>query len=296
MPLNSVNTNLGAMVALQSLNRANDEMAAVQKRVSTGLRVSDAKDDGAAFAIAQSVRTDVAGLTSANQQLGNAKGVVDTTLAGLKGVSDMMGKAKEVLVKLADTNVTGDARKQYEAQYAEVVKSMTNFLQDATYNGKSLLGTGAVGSATAATDVKVVRNENANGDITVVAQQYDDATNPLLLAATAPTGADDAAKAAAAKAMLDGTATPANAKFTAVFNNINTAMNKFGNSSNLIESQITYNKTKIDSLEGGLGAMIDADLAKESAKLQALQIRQQLGTQSLGIANQAPQSLLSLFR
>ena len=66
MSMNSVNTNIGAMVALQSLNRTNDDMAVVQKRISTGLRVSDAKDDGAAFAVAKRIRGDVAGLNTAN--------------------------------------------------------------------------------------------------------------------------------------------------------------------------------------------------------------------------------------
>ena len=89
MNLNSVNTNIGAMTALQSLNRTNDALAAVQKRVSTGFRVADAKDDGGAFAVAQSVRGDVAGLTAANEQLGGLKGIVDVTLTslGLAGLS-----------------------------------------------------------------------------------------------------------------------------------------------------------------------------------------------------------------
>ena len=75
MPLNSVNTNIGAMVALQSLNKTNDDMAVTQKRISTGMRVADAKDDGAAFAVAQKVRGDIAGVNSANEQLGGAKSV-----------------------------------------------------------------------------------------------------------------------------------------------------------------------------------------------------------------------------
>ena len=83
MALNSVNTNVGAQVALQSLNRTNDALAVTQKRISTGFRVADAKDDGAAFAVAQSVRADIAGLASANEQMGGVKGVLDTTLAGL---------------------------------------------------------------------------------------------------------------------------------------------------------------------------------------------------------------------
>jgi flagellin len=73
-------------------------------------------------------------------------------------------------------------------------------------------------------------------------------------------------------------------------------MNQYGSDNKTVLGQVSFNKEKMDSLESGLGALVDADLAKESAKLQSLQIRQQLGTQSLSIANQAPQSLLSLFR
>ena len=114
MSLNSVNTNLGAMVALQSLNRTNEALNMTQKRVSTGYRVSDAKDDGAAFAVAQSVRADVAGLTAANEQLGGVKGVLDTALAGLRKVSDTMIKVRETLVRLADDTLNADQRAQYE--------------------------------------------------------------------------------------------------------------------------------------------------------------------------------------
>ncbi len=114
MSLNSVNTNGGAMVALQSLNRTNEALNTTQKRISTGYRVADAKDDGAAFAVAQSVRADVAGLTAANEQLGGVKGVLDTALAGLNKVSDTMTKVRETLVRLADDTLNTDQRAQYE--------------------------------------------------------------------------------------------------------------------------------------------------------------------------------------
>ena len=117
MAMNSVITNAGALVALQSLNRTNDQLAVTQKRVSTGLRVADAKDDGAAFAVAQKVRGDVAGVTSANEQLGGAKGLLDTTLAGLGKVSDTLKDIKSVMLKLADDKVVGTDRTNYASQY-----------------------------------------------------------------------------------------------------------------------------------------------------------------------------------
>jgi flagellin len=112
-----VNTNIGAMVALQSLNRTNDEMAVTQKRISTGLRVADAKDDGAAFAVAQSVRSDIAGLTAANEQLGATQGLLETTNSALKKVSESMTEVRKVLTALAGDRLSDDERDQYEAQY-----------------------------------------------------------------------------------------------------------------------------------------------------------------------------------
>ena len=112
MSLNSVNTNVGAMIALQSLNKTNEGLATAQKQVSTGYRVADATDDGAAFAVAQSVRSTVGALTSANQQLGNVQGLLNTTQSGLTDIQNKMASMREVLVKLSDGNTQGNDRYQ----------------------------------------------------------------------------------------------------------------------------------------------------------------------------------------
>ena len=275
MPLNSVNTNIGAMVALQSLNKTNDDMALTQKRISTGMRVADAKDDGAAFAVAQSVRADVAALTSANEQLGASQGLLDTTNAALKKVSDTMTNVRTVLTKLAEDGLTTEQRTQYNAQYTALRSQIQSFVNDASYNGKSLLGAAPGG----ADDRKIVRNEKAD-QITLASTD-----KTTLVVAAAP------ATAAAALAALG-----AAGDFKTVEAAVNSAMNQYGNDSKTISGQVAFNKEKVDSLESGLGALVDADLAKESAKLQSLQIKQQLGAQALSIANQSPQVILSLFR
>lgn len=276
MALNSVNTNMGAQVALQSLNRTNDALAVTQKRISTGYRVADAKDDGAAFAVAQSVRADIAGLTSANEQMGGVKGVLDTTLAGLTKVSDTMSNIRGVLVKLADGTLSDDQRSQYESQYDGLKKQVENFLADATYNGRTLLSTS---SDSGGGDIATVRNETGT---TYTLSAVDSST---LTIEEKPTTAE-----AAASALASG------GDFVTKMGAINTALNTFGGNNNYLDAQVSFNKEKMVSLDTGLGALVDADLAKESAKLQSLQIKQQLGTQALSIANQAPQSLLSLFR
>jgi flagellin len=275
--MNSVNTNIGSQVALQSLNRTSDQLSVVQKRISTGFRVADAKDDGGAFAVAQSVRADVSGLTAANEQLGGTKGVLETTFAALSKVSESMVKVRETLTRLADGTINDSQRAQYEAQYTALRTQIGNFISDATYNGRTLLTTD---TAAGGGDITAVRNE-AGGTFTVAA--IDGAGT--LQVATAP------ADAAAAQ-----TALAAGGDFETVESAVADALNQFGSDSNYIDSQIRYNKDKVDAMEGGLGALVDADLAKESAKLQSLQIRQQLGTQAMSIANQSPQTLLSLFR
>jgi flagellin len=277
MAMNSVNTNIGSQVALQSLNRTSDQLSVVQKRISTGFRVADAKDDGGAFAVAQSVRADVSGLTAANEQLGGTKGVLETTFAALGKVSESMVKVRETLTRLADGTINDSQRAQYEAQYTALRTQIGNFISDATYNGRTLLTTD---TAAGGGDITAVRNE-AGGTFTVAA--IDGAGT--LQVATAP------ADAAAAQ-----TALAAGGDFETVESAVADALNQFGSDSNYIDSQIRYNKDKVDAMEGGLGALVDADLAKESAKLQSLQIRQQLGTQAMSIANQSPQTLLSLFR
>lgn len=117
MPMNSINTNAQAVFALQSLNNTNAQIFVTQKRVSTGYRVADAKDDGGAFAVAQSVRSDVAGVIAVGEQLGGVKGVLETTFASLSVVSDTMKQIRAVLTRLADGAIAADQRATYEAQY-----------------------------------------------------------------------------------------------------------------------------------------------------------------------------------
>ena len=149
MSLNSVNTNLNAAIALQSLNQTASQLATTQKTISTGYRVADAKDDGAAYAVAQRVRSDVGALGSANQQLGNVKGLISTTITGLNSVSNTLNDARAILVKLADSNTQGDQRNQYVAQAQSKIANVKSFLQDAGYNNKTLIGdiTGSNGTS-----------------------------------------------------------------------------------------------------------------------------------------------------
>ena len=275
---NSVNTNRQAVFALQSLNQTNFELGGVQKRVSTGYRVADARDDGGAYAVAQAVRSDVAGVTAVNEQLGGVKGVLQTTFASLTVVSDTMKQVRAALTRLADGAISQDQRAQYQEQYLQLTTQIGQFIDDSKYNGRTLLNTNTAITAGGG-DIIGIRNEEG-GAFTVAAEN---GTNLKLEPTLSFTDAE------AATTYLNGT-------FKDVEADISTALNRFGASMQYVENQITYNAKKIDALNDGLGALVDADLAKESANLTALQTRQQLGVQTLALANQGPQVLLTLFR
>jgi flagellin len=277
MTMNSINTNVQSLIALQNLNATNTQMAANQKRVSTGFRVADAKDDGGAFAVAQSVRSDVAGVTAANEQIGGVKGVLETTFAALSMVSDTMKQIRTTLTRLADGAITADQRETYSAQYTLLAQQIGAFIDDAKYNGRTLLSTNA---ATGGGNIVSIRNE-VGGVFTIEATDGE----TLKLPTVGPTSA-----ALAAQWINSG------GTFDSVADTISDTLNKFGSSVKYLDNQMLYNSKKSDALEGGLGALVDADLAKESAMLEALKARQQLGVQTLSLANQGPQVLLRLFQ
>ena len=264
--MNSVNTNIAAQVALQSLNSTSSQLQATQKRISTGYRVADATDDGAAFAVAQRVRADVGALTTVNQQLGNAKGLVGTALSGLTSISNSFTDAKQLLVQIADNSITQSQRDQYVTSFKTLVQRVANTVDGSTYNGGTLLG--AASGAVAATAKTVINNENGAAT-TLAAEDVSGLAGTLagLIGATfsrstagvdtwtaAAAGADQTA-AAAALATGGGFATAQ----TALANQLNQA----GSDLEVLDATISFNSSKIDSLNAGLGALIDADLSKE---------------------------------
>ncbi len=307
MSLNSVNTNIGASIALQSLNNTSSELSATEKQISTGYRVNDASDDGGAFAVAQNIRSNVSALTSVNQQLGNAGGLVTTAETSLTSISNDLTTAKGLLVKIADSSISDDQRSQYLTSFNTLVSSIADAVDGSTYNGQTLLGST---SGNVAGTSKTVINNEAGATYTISAENNSTTANSLasLVGGTfsrsaagtntfsgnsvaAPSNAQlSAAQTAAVAALATG------GGFDVLESAVSNQLNQIGSDSSYLNTQQTFNSDKIDSLNSGLGSLVDANLSQESALLQSLQIKQQLGTQSLSIANQAPQSLLSLFK
>jgi len=271
MPNNSVNTNVASMVALRNLNITNDALNATQDRVSTGLKVIGAKDDASSFAIAQGIRADLKAFKAVEQALANGKGIGDVALGGLTSISNLLTDMKKKAIEGMNAGNTPQQQTILNADYAAMVQRFTNFIANSSYNGKNLLSVGSADAAVIATISGGTMSLSAQGAIGSLV--------------TSLGSLPDITTAAAALSAI-------NVAITAV----GTALGDLGSDLNSLNAQIEFNKQVSDSTEEGLGSIVDADLAAESAKLQALQVKQQLGVQAVSIANSAPQILLSLFR
>ena len=272
--MNSVNTNISAIIGLQALTRINKELAIVQKRVSTGYRVADNRDDGAAFAVAQGLRADIKAYGAVTEQLSKGKGILNVASEAAKKVSETMGDVKKVLVKLSDEGLSDDERTQYEEDYGALREEINRFISQASFNGVNLL--------TRNSAVNMVSGIDGASSISARGYDLEDDVYDALT---------DIGDAAAAQAMLSN-----NGIFSTALRAVNTSLTRLGADSRSLDNQIDFINILSDANSTSLGAIVDADLAKESAALQSLQIKQQLAVQILGIANQSPSFLLSLFR
>ncbi|MFP6759128.1 MAG: flagellin [Alphaproteobacteria bacterium] len=270
---NSINTNVGAMVALQNLNLTNAELAKVQDRVTTGLKVICAKDNASSFAIAQGIRGDLKGIAAVQQGLANGRGVVAVRIGAVTMVSNMLIDIKAKVIEGLNPGNISEQQAILNSDYTELVSQVLNFLQNAEYNGRNILQSGS-------TNVNVI-SDTSGGSITVRAQNLE-ATAYSQLKVQSLTNVSSSSAALT--------------QVNWVINTVNTTLGQLGSDARKLEFQDEFLSIVSDAVEEGLGTIVDADLAKESAKLQALQVKQQLAVQTLSIANSSPQILLGLFQ
>jgi flagellin len=278
----SVNTNIGAMAALQSLNETNKGLATTQSRINTGLDVNSTKDDSARYTIAQKLRGDVGGLKAVNSSLSRAKSTVDVAVAGAEQVSDLMNQMKSKVTEATDGGLDADSRTAITADLNALRKQVNSIIGSSEFNGTNLLKTDATATG------KVSALMSTSGTTTLDVANID-----LEAAFDTAVGGDSSTDIVLADAAA---ATTLKGTLEAGFKVVSQKLSTLGSASRQIDGQIGFVSKLSDSIEGGIGNLVDADLAKESAKLQALQVKQQLGVQALSIANQAPQSITSLFR
>ncbi len=273
---NSVNTNFGAMIALQNLNATNVELAATQTRINTGKKVFNAKDNGAIWAIAQGQRADIGALGAVKSSLDRGISAVDVSLAAGESVSDLLLQLKEKALAATDRSLSTASRSALNEDFKAIRDQITAVTNNADFNGINLLKTGATGFSALA---------NAAGTATLTVQAEILALGSTNVTVTATTTIGTATLATTALGLVN-----------ASIDNVSGALARLGTKAKALETHRTFVGKLTDALESGVGNLVDADLAKESAKLQSLQTKQQLGVQALGIANQSPQILLSLFR
>ena len=272
----SVNTNVGAQIALQNLNATNAQLAITQNRINTGKTVATAKDNGAIWAIAQGQRADIGALGAVKGSLDRGVSAVDVGLAAGESISDLLIQLKEKALAATDKSLSTSSRSALNEDFKAIRDQITTVANNADFNGINLLKTGATGFAALA-------NAAGTATLTVGAEVLALGSTNVTVTATTTIGTSTLA-------------TTALGLVNASIDKVSGALARLGTKSKALETHRTFVGKLTDALESGVGNLVDADLAKESAKLQSLQTKQQLGVQALGIANQSPQVLLSLFR
>ncbi|QDH72739.1 flagellin [Brevundimonas sp. M20] len=274
---NSVHTNVAAQIALQNLTTTNNRLADVQGRVSTGLKVQGAKDNAAIWAIAQTQRADVGALGAVKQSLDRATSIADVALSAGESVSDLLNQLKEKVTAAKDSSLKTQSRQLLNADFQALMKAIKSAIDNASFDGGNILN----GSLT--NGIKFLANADASAFVTLSSK------NLTLGGSIIEISLSDSLMT------LTG-ATNALTKLDDSITQLNAALGEIGAQAKQIEAHNSFVSKLMDTLESGIGNLVDADLAKESARLQALQVQQQLGAQSLSIANQAPQIILSLFQ
>ncbi len=281
---NSVNTNVGAMVALQNLNATNADLMTVQNRINTGKKIASAKDNGAIWAIAQNQRATSGSLNAVKDSLQRSQSTVDVAIAGGEAVSDLLLQMKEKALAASDSSLDTASRTALNEDFMALRDQIAKSAANATFNGVNMIDAGSPGGAVT---IAALANDDGSSKLTVQAQD-------MALGGTIMGGAGGLTATSSI-----GTQTAAGNMITTIgtaIGAVSTALSKLGTGSKSLSAHLTFINKLQDSIDAGVGNLVDADLAKESARLTSLQTKQQLGVQALSIANSSSSGLLSLFR
>ena len=277
MAMNSVNTNQGAMIALQNLNATNKDLGVVQNRVNTGLKIASAKDNGAIWAIAQNQRAESTSLNAVVSSLQRGQSVADVAMSAGTAISDILVQMKEKVLAATEAGLSTASKQALSDEYKSLRDQIDTIANNASFDGVNLISSTGVNKSS----IKAIANADATATIDI---------DHVVLSKSNT-------KIAATLASLTGTVGSADVKEVEdAIQDVSSALSKLGTGAKALDTHMTNVMKLQDTLDSGVGNLVDADLAKESAKLQALQTKQQLGVQALSIANQSSSSLLGLFR
>jgi flagellin len=271
----SVNTNVGAMTALQYLDQTQGQLAQTQSAINSGLKVADARDNGAIFAIAQNQRAAVAGYTSVVNSLNNATSSLDVALSAGQSISDLLIQMKQQALSASDSSLDTASRQALNANFNALLGQITTIVNNAVFNGFNLVN----GSTT-----QITALASADGSRRITTQAENMSLSGSIVTITSTASISTQAKASSLVATIQSSLT-----------NVDSALAKLSAGAAKFSIQSTFAQKLSDTLTQGIGNLVDANMAQESAQLQSLQVKQQLGIEALSIANQAPQTILSLF-
>ena len=272
----SVNTNNGAAIALQYLNQTQGALDKTQSAINSGYKVANARDDGAVFAIAQNQRGNVAGYTAVINSINNATSAVDVALSAGQSISDLLIQMKQKALAAADSSLDTASRQALNANFTALRDQITTIVNNASFNGFNLVN----GSTT-----KITALASADGTRRITTDAQNMKLSSTIMTVRGTNTISTQAKASTLIATIQTS-----------LSNVNSALAKLSAGAAKFSIQGTFAQKLSDTLTQGIGNLVDANMANESAKLQSLQVKQQLGVQALSIANQAPQTILSLFR
>jgi flagellin len=273
---NSVNTNVGAYTALASLRVTQIALDVASKQVQTGYRVADASDDASTFSVAQGIRANLQAYTAIQGSLASGVGLGSVTQAALTNISDLIGNLQAKITQLSDGSISDNQRTIYTADFNALTSQVSNFISQANYNGVNLISTGSTSKTFLA---------DTNATVLTISTQ----------AAVGTAFTTFAGGAAAAVATATGAAGYLT-NLSTFQQAVATSLGANASETRSLALQSNFINSIVDATTTGLGAIVDADIGRASAVVQAQQVRQQLGIQSLSIANQQPTVLLGLFR
>jgi len=304
----SIMTNVSAMTALQSLNATNKQLEETQNRISTGYRVADASDNAAYWSIATTMRSDNKANSVVQDALGLGAGKVDTAYTAMNSAIDVIDDIKSKIL-LAKTS-SGEDRAKIQSEIASLQAQLTDNIGGASYAGANLLQTDSTSTDTTLHIISSY-NRDSTGAVVTGSIDIDYANIRLIDSNAADAGILDSAGTTSGRSALNldvsdltgVTGTTDDEKFDnlltdieKVLGSMTAAASELGAAKSRVDMQKDFVSKLMDSIDRGVGQLVDADMNQESTKLQALQVQQQLGIQSLSIANSTSQSILSLFK
>ena len=307
--MSSILTNTSAMTALKSLQSTNSAIETTQARISTGKQVAEASDNAAYWSIATTMRSDTKALGTVQDALGLGAAKVDVAYTGINATLEVVDEIKSKLVAASEPGVD---RAKIQSEIGELQNQLTSIAESATFSGENWLSTDSSATGYNATKSVVASfNRAADGSVSLATIDIDTSSTVLFDASGAATGLLDtnftttgAGAVTTNVATLDITAANVDdadiadmiSNVDATLQSLTTAASDLGSSKQRINMQSEFVGDLMNAIDRGIGKLVDADMTEESTRLQALQVQQQLGVQSLSIANGNAQTILSLFR